>query len=324
MADQKGGELNSFPDLPPATAPADLDHAGRRRAGGQARRRARCASSGSRACSARTWTSAWRTTRWACASTRTTPDQVAAFAGATVAAYRRARVMAAVEHFPGPGVGDGLHRGVARHGRPLARRARAARPAPVPRGVPGRGAGRDAQPRVSTSPTTSASRARSRARSRPTCCAAESASRASRSPTTSPTRRSRRSARSRTPRSRPCARAPTCCTSPARRATSAPPTWPCCARCSRGRVAARTPGRGGPARPRRQTQLRPDWIARQLDAVVVEGRRLALVGEQLGGRGLGRSAVRVVAVPPAHRGDHARRAAPRRRRARRRRSRRGR
>jgi beta-N-acetylhexosaminidase len=103
MASQEGGEFNSFPDLPPADAPADIESA--RAAGEQAK-----AAAGTLrplgvtgvlgpgidvgqvdepVLGARVFSDE--------------PSQVAAFAAATVAAYRQAGMLAAVEHFPGLG-----------------------------------------------------------------------------------------------------------------------------------------------------------------------------------------------------------------------------
>ena len=106
MAIQEGGELNSFPDLPPADAPADLPSA--REAGSQAFDSARTLrslnvtgvlgpvldvglESGS-ALGVRLYSD--------------DPVEVAAYAVATVRAYRRARVFSAVKHLPGIGSAD--------------------------------------------------------------------------------------------------------------------------------------------------------------------------------------------------------------------------
>jgi len=106
MAIQEGGDLNSFPDLPPAKAPADLPSA--RRAGAQAADAAKTLrglgvtgvlgpvvdvglESGS-ALGARVYSD--------------DPREVARFADATVSAYRKGRVFSAVEHFPGLGGAD--------------------------------------------------------------------------------------------------------------------------------------------------------------------------------------------------------------------------
>jgi beta-N-acetylhexosaminidase len=103
MAPQEGAEFNAFPDLPPADAPADLpdaDAAGRQAADAAATLRALGVSGvlapvldvGSEAEPAlgpRLYSD--------------DPEEVAGFADATVTAYRRARVFAAVKHFPGLG-----------------------------------------------------------------------------------------------------------------------------------------------------------------------------------------------------------------------------
>jgi beta-N-acetylhexosaminidase len=106
MASQEGGDLNSFPDLPPSAAPADLGSA--REAAAQARDSADTLRglgvtgvlgpvvdvglpAGS-ALGARVYSDE--------------PDEVAAFADATVRAYRRERVFSSVRHFPGLGSAD--------------------------------------------------------------------------------------------------------------------------------------------------------------------------------------------------------------------------
>ncbi len=106
MATQEGGELNSFPDLPPFTVPADLGSA--RDAGAEASEAATALrelgivgvlgpvvdvglESGS-ALGARVYSD--------------NADEVAAYADATVRAYRRGHVFSAVKHFPGLGAAD--------------------------------------------------------------------------------------------------------------------------------------------------------------------------------------------------------------------------
>ena len=106
MASQEGGDLNTFLDLPPFAAPADLRSA--REAGRQARDSASSLRdlgvtgvlgpvvdvglpAGS-ALGARVYSDE--------------PDEVAAFADATVRAYRRQRVFSSVRHFPGLGSAD--------------------------------------------------------------------------------------------------------------------------------------------------------------------------------------------------------------------------
>ncbi|HZG48539.1 MAG TPA: glycoside hydrolase family 3 N-terminal domain-containing protein [Thermoleophilaceae bacterium] len=106
LASQQGGALNSFPDLPPALAPADLRSA--EEAGAQALDSAAAlrglgvtgvlgpvldvgVESGS-ALGARVYSD--------------DPAEVAGYADATVKAYRRKRVFSAVSHFPGLGAAD--------------------------------------------------------------------------------------------------------------------------------------------------------------------------------------------------------------------------
>ena len=106
MASQEGGELNSFPDIPPGSLPADMGSAGE--AGAAARESAATLrglgvngvlgpvvdvgqESGS-ALGARLYSDE--------------PEEVAAYAEATVAAYRAKHVFSAVSHFPGLGAAD--------------------------------------------------------------------------------------------------------------------------------------------------------------------------------------------------------------------------
>ena len=106
MASQEGGELNSFPDIPPGALPADMGSAGE--AGAAARESAATLrglgmngvlgpvvdvgqESGS-ALGARLYSDE--------------PEEVAAYAEATVAAYRAKHVFSAVSHFPGLGAAD--------------------------------------------------------------------------------------------------------------------------------------------------------------------------------------------------------------------------
>lgn len=103
---QEGGDLNSFPDLPPSTAPADLASVGEARA--QAADAARTLrglgvtgllgpavdvglETGS-ALGARVFSD--------------DPEQVARFAGASVRAYRKGRLFTSAAHFPGLGAAD--------------------------------------------------------------------------------------------------------------------------------------------------------------------------------------------------------------------------
>jgi beta-N-acetylhexosaminidase len=103
MAPQEGAEFNAFPDLPPADAPADLpdaDLAGQQAAEAAATLRPLGVSGVlapvldvgpevEPALGPRLYSD--------------DPEEVAGFADATVTAYRRARVFAAVKHFPGLG-----------------------------------------------------------------------------------------------------------------------------------------------------------------------------------------------------------------------------
>jgi beta-N-acetylhexosaminidase len=103
MAAQEGGEFNAFPDLPPATAPADLasaDEAGAEAAEAGATLRALGVSGllapvidvglvDEPALGARVYSD--------------DPAEVAGFADAVVSSYTRARIFSAVKHFPGLG-----------------------------------------------------------------------------------------------------------------------------------------------------------------------------------------------------------------------------
>jgi len=106
MTSQEGGELNSFPDLPPAALPADLGSASE--AGATAKESAATlhglglngvlgpvvdvgGATGS-ALGARVYSDQ--------------PDEVSAYAEATVGAYRAEHVFSAVKHFPGLGATD--------------------------------------------------------------------------------------------------------------------------------------------------------------------------------------------------------------------------
>jgi beta-N-acetylhexosaminidase len=107
FASQEGGELNSFPDLPPAAAPADLSSA--REAESQARESAKnllalgingvlgpvvdvgSSETGS-ALGTRVYSDA--------------PDEVATYADRVVRAYRAEHVFSSASHFPGVGATD--------------------------------------------------------------------------------------------------------------------------------------------------------------------------------------------------------------------------
>jgi beta-N-acetylhexosaminidase len=103
MAPQEGGEFNAFPDLPPADAPADVPDtgvAGQQAAEAAATLRALGVTGvlapvldvgpeDEPALGPRIYSD--------------DPEEVAGFADATVTAYRKARLFAAVKHFPGIG-----------------------------------------------------------------------------------------------------------------------------------------------------------------------------------------------------------------------------
>jgi beta-N-acetylhexosaminidase len=102
MATQEGGEFNSFPDLPPARAPADLPSA------------AEAATEASQSAAALRPLSVTgvlgpvvdvglESDPLGGRAFSDDPDEVAAFAAATIDAYRRGHMLAAVEHFPGLG-----------------------------------------------------------------------------------------------------------------------------------------------------------------------------------------------------------------------------
>jgi beta-N-acetylhexosaminidase len=106
FASQEGGELNSFPDLPPTAAPADLGSA--REAESQARESAKnllsigingvlgpvvdVGSSEGSALGTRVYSDA--------------PDEVATYADRVVRAYRAEHVFSSASHFPGLGATD--------------------------------------------------------------------------------------------------------------------------------------------------------------------------------------------------------------------------
>ena len=106
ITSQEGGELNSFPDLPPAGLPADMGSA---REAGAAAEQSAAALRGlgvngvlgpvvdvglrdGSALGARVYSDH--------------PDEVAAYAQETVGAYRADHVFSSVEHFPGLGAAD--------------------------------------------------------------------------------------------------------------------------------------------------------------------------------------------------------------------------
>jgi beta-N-acetylhexosaminidase len=106
MAVQDGGDLNSFPDLPPALAGADLESAGA--AGAQALDTGR-ALRGLNVTGLLGPSVDVGLEHGSPLGARIYSDdaeEVAAYADAVVRAYRRARVFAAVKHFPGLGAAD--------------------------------------------------------------------------------------------------------------------------------------------------------------------------------------------------------------------------
>jgi beta-N-acetylhexosaminidase len=106
LAPQEGGDLNAFPDLPPALAPADLASANE--AGAQAAEAARTLGDldvtgvlgpvldigveGGSPLGSRVYSD--------------DPEEVAGFADAVISAYREQRLFSAVSHFPGLGAAD--------------------------------------------------------------------------------------------------------------------------------------------------------------------------------------------------------------------------
>lgn len=107
FASQEGGELNSFPDLPPTAAPADL------RSARAARAEARSSASSLRALGVNAVLGpvidVGSTETGSALGTRVysdDPEEVAAYANATVRAYRAERVFSAPAHLPGLGATD--------------------------------------------------------------------------------------------------------------------------------------------------------------------------------------------------------------------------
>jgi beta-N-acetylhexosaminidase len=105
---QEGGEFNSFPDLPPPTAPADLPSA--KAAGAEAAESAKTLRglgiSGVLGPSVDV--SPESGSPLGALSYSDDPEEVSAFADATVHAYRQAHLFSAAEHFPGLGTADRL------------------------------------------------------------------------------------------------------------------------------------------------------------------------------------------------------------------------
>jgi beta-N-acetylhexosaminidase len=107
LATQEGGDLNSFQDLPPSTAPADLASA--REAGAQARDSAKSLRAlGVNGVLGPVLDVGGGETGSALGSRiySDDPDEVSAYAQATVSAYRAEHLFSAVQHFPGLGATD--------------------------------------------------------------------------------------------------------------------------------------------------------------------------------------------------------------------------
>jgi beta-N-acetylhexosaminidase len=107
LATQEGGDLNSFPDLPPSTAPADLASA--REAGAQARDSAKALRAlGVNGVLGPVLDVGGTETGSALGSRiySDDPEEVSAYAQATVTAYRAEHLFSAGKHFPGLGASD--------------------------------------------------------------------------------------------------------------------------------------------------------------------------------------------------------------------------
>ena len=105
MVSQPGGELNSFPDLPPATAPADLESAAA--AGAEAGESAALAGLGVTGVLGPVLdVSPEGGSALGALAYSDDPAEVAAFADAELAAYGEAGLFTAVAHFPGLGSAD--------------------------------------------------------------------------------------------------------------------------------------------------------------------------------------------------------------------------
>jgi beta-N-acetylhexosaminidase len=107
FASQEGGDLNSFPDLPPSAAPADLASAG------AAGREARSSASSLRQLGVNAVlgpvVDVGGTETGSALGARVysdDPEEVSAYAKATVSGYRAERVFSAAAHFPGLGATD--------------------------------------------------------------------------------------------------------------------------------------------------------------------------------------------------------------------------
>jgi beta-N-acetylhexosaminidase len=107
FASQEGGDLNSFPDLPPASPPADLSSA--REAAAQARDTARTFRSLGINGVLGPIVDVGGTETGSALGSRVysdDPEAVSAYAEATVSAYRAEHVFSTAEHFPGLGATD--------------------------------------------------------------------------------------------------------------------------------------------------------------------------------------------------------------------------
>ena len=107
FASQEGGELNSFPDLPPSAAPADI------KSPADAGKEARASASALRGLGVNgvlgPVLDVGASVTGSVLGTRVfsdEPEQVARYAAETVRAYRAERVFSAVSHFPGLGATD--------------------------------------------------------------------------------------------------------------------------------------------------------------------------------------------------------------------------
>ena len=232
MTSQEGGELNSFPDLPPASLPADM---------GSAEEAA--AAAGDSAATLRGLgvngvlgpvVDVGQETGSALGARLYSDDaeEVAAYADATVSAYRAKHVFSSVKHFPGLGAADqSTEEGPATVGLGLDElRERDLIPfeAAVDAGVPGVVISHALYPFSDF--TVPASLSKSVA----TGLLRRRAALQGRGAHGRPRRPGHHDDPHRAGRGRAarCASAPTCSTSPAERATSRRPTWRCCERSS--------------------------------------------------------------------------------------------
>ena len=228
FASQEGGDLNSFPDLPPTLAPADLNSARRGgRAGprlGEEPARARD-QRGARAGRGRRQLGDRHCARLARVLGR--PGRGGHVRGRDRSRYRAEHVFSSAAHFPGHGSHRPVHPGRARDGGTRPGRAPPARSDPVPRRDRRGRARRDDRPRaLPVQRLHRAGLAVERGGHGPAAAATALQGRGDDRRPRRP-RRSPRWTRCRTPPCRRCAPAPTCSTSRATRATSRPPTSRC-------------------------------------------------------------------------------------------------